>query len=265
VTKLVWDQSGAKVFEAGLDRGVVYFADEPGVAWNGLVSLDESDRMGYESYIFDGEKIGNLPLASGFSGSLTAFTYPPEFLKAVGSSINDDISGLQLMNQKGRVSFGLSYRSLIGDDIDGINLGYKIHILYNLTAVADDIDYETLSDDIDPLEFKWSVSGRMETLAGYKPTAHVIVDSRYLSEVRMDRLEEILYGTETSEPWLPDLATLYEMLNYAYLVTIVDNGNGTWTAMGPSELITMLDATTFEIESDGVTIIDPDTYTIESA
>ncbi len=265
MTKLVWDKSGEKIFEVGLDHGVVYFDDEPGVAWNGLISFDETDQLGHESYTFDGEKRGNLPISSGFSGALSAFTYPPEFLKAIGDGIHPTVPGLHFLNQWGKQSFGLSYRSFIGDDIDGINLGYKIHILYNLTAISSDLDYITLGDDIDPLEFKWAVSGRMETLDGYKPTGHVIIDSRYLSEIRMERLEEILYGTETSDPWLPNLTTLYDLIDNAYLITIVDNGNGTWTASGPNDLITLTDETTFEIESDGVTIIDPDTYTIESA
>lgn len=265
MTKLIWAQSGEKVFEVGLDRGVLYFEDEPGVAWEGLTSVDETDRMGYETYVFDGEKRGHLPVAAGFSGELTAFTYFFEFYKAFGVGISPNTSGLQVLNQPGSKNFGLSYRTFVGDDIDNINLGYKIHILYNLTAVASDTDYETLSDDIDPIEFKWALSSRTERLDGYAPTAHVIFDSRYLSQVRMDRLEEILYGTETSDPWLPSLSVLYELIDNAYLVTIVDNGNGTWTATGPNDLITMLDATTFEIESDGVTIIDPDTYTIESA
>jgi len=265
MAKLVWDQSGEKIFEAGLDRGVLYFEDEPGVAWNGLVSLDEVDLMGYAGYIYDGEKRGNIPIASGFAGELTAFTYPPEFAKAFGTETNDTIAGLHIPNQPSVPNFGLSYRTFVGDDIDNINLGYKIHILYNLTAVESGPDYETLSDDIEPIEFKWSFTSRRERLDGYAPTGHVIIDSRYLSEVRMERLEEILYGTETSDPWLPSLVTLYELIDNSFRVTIVDNGNGTWTASGPNDLVTMIDATTFEIESDGVTIIDPDTYTIESA
>lgn len=265
MTRLSWDSAGEKLFEVGLDRGVLYLTDGTGVAWNGLTEFNEGDVIGLDSYVFDGMKSGNVAVPNGFVGSLSAYTYPEEFLSYLGININDRIPGLQIPNQLGRKSFGLSYRTLVGDDVEGTDLGYKIHILYNLAAVADGIDYETLSDDIDPIEFSWSVIATPEYLEGYKPTAHVIVDSRYLSEIRLSHLEDILYGTDTSTPRLPSLADLLESVTNTFLVTITDHGDGTWTAEGPDDLVVMTDDTTFSITSSGTSVIDPDTYEITSA
>lgn len=265
MTRLSWDGAGDKLFETGLDRGVLYLNDGTGVAWNGLTSFNEGDVIAVESYVYDGLKTGNVSVPNGFVGTLSAYTYPDEFLSYFGVSINDAIPGLQIPNQLGRKSFGLSYRTLVGDDVEGIDLGYKIHILYNLVAVADGVEYETLSDDTDPVEFSWSVLSTPEQLDGYKPTGHVIVDSRYLSALRLAHLEDILYGTETSGPRLPSLSTLFDSVTDTYLVTITDNGDGSWTAEGPDDLVVMTDETTFSITSTGASVIDPDTYEITSA
>lgn len=265
MTRLSWDDAGEKLFETGLDRGVLYLNDGTGVAWNGLTSFNEGDVIGLESYVYDGLKIGNVSVPNGFVGDLSAYTYPDEFLSYIGVSTNEDISGLQIPNQLGRKSFGLSYRTLIGDDVEGTDLGYKIHILYNLMAVADGVDYETLSDEIDPVEFSWSVLSTPEKLDGYKSTGHVIVDSRYLSEIRLSHLEDILYGTDTATPRLPSLETLLESVTDTFLVTITDHGDGSWTAEGPDDLVVMTDDTTFSITSTGASVIDPDTYEITSA
>lgn len=268
MAQLTWDESGEKIFEAGLDRGVLYLNDGTGLAWNGLKAFNEIDLQGFEPYVYDGLRTGNLPVSGDFAGKLTAFTYPDEFLPYIGisSAVKAlNITGLYIPNQLGRRSFGLSYRTLIGDDVKSTDLGYKIHILYNLVASADGIDYETLDDNVDPVDFKWTVTSTPEIVAGYHPTAHVIADSRYLSEIRMAHLEEILYGSETSSPRLPDLASLLDSLDNTYLITITDHGNGTWSAEGPDDLVTMTDETTFSIDSSGVTIIDPDTYDITSA
>lgn len=265
MTKLTWDESGEKIFETGLDRGVLYLNDGSGVAWNGLTSFDENDVNGVEEYIFDGHKIGNFPFSGDFTGKLKAFTYPDEFLSYTGVETNNDISGLQIPYQAGRLSFGLSYRTLVGDDVDGIDFGYKIHILYNLIAIQDEIEYKSLGDDLDPYEFGWEVFSTPEFVDGFHPTAHVVVDTRYLSETRLSHLEDILYGTETSQPRLPGLSDLIESVTNSFLVTITDNGDGSWTAEGPDDLVFMTDETTFSIISDGVTVIDPDTYDITSA
>jgi len=265
MARLSWDNAGEKLFETGLDRGVLYLYDGTGVCWNGLTDFNEGDVIGLDSYVYDGLKTGYVSTPNGFAGSLSAYTYPEEFLSYIGISTNEDISGLQIPNQLGRKTFGLSYRTLVGDDVEGTDLGYKIHILYNLTAVADGIDYETLSDDIEAVEFSWSVLSTPEHLEGFKPTGHVIIDSRYLSEVRLAHLEDILYGTASAGPRLPALSDLLASVTDTYLVTITDNGDGSWTAEGPDNLVSMTDETTFSITSSGASVLDPDTYEITSA
>ena len=264
MARLDWDQSGEKIFDTGLDRGVLYLADSTGVAWNGLISVEEVAIEGADSYFFDGEKYGDLGFSNDFAGKIKAFTYPEEFLTYEGKRTDDAIAGLRIPYQA-QPTFGLSFRTLVGNDVEGLDLGYKIHILYNLLATPGELHYETLSDDVSPLEFEWSVTSKPERVSGYIPTAHVFADSRYMSEEGFAFLEDILYGTDTTTPTLPSLGTLIAMLTTSSTVVITDHGDGTWSAEGPSEFVYMLDETTFEIDGTDVTYLDADTYEISSA
>lgn len=264
MARLDWDQPGEKIFDTGLDRGVLYPMDGTGLPWNGLISVEEVAVQGADSYFFNGEKYGDIGFTNDFSGKIKAFTYPDEFLTYEGKRTDEAIPGLRVPHQS-QPTFGLSYRTLVGDDVDSIDLGYKIHILYNLLAVPSGLSYETLSDDISPMEFEWSVTSKPEKVEGYAPTAHVIADSRYMAEEGFAFLEDILYGTETSSPTLPGLSTLIDMLTTSSTVVITDHGDGTWSAEGPVEFVYMLDETTFEIDGAVVTYLDADTYEISSS
>lgn len=256
--RIQWDQPGERLYEVGLDRGVLYLEDLIGVPWNGLISVDDILRNdSTDAFFFDGNKYAQPSSFGDFAAKIKAFTYPEEFVEYTGYAELDD--GLYLGNQH-KKSFGLSYRTLIGDDLVGQALGYKIHILYNLSAIPDDLSYDTIDDNINPIEFEWVITSQPERSNGNAPTAHVIADSRYTDEAILSVLEDILYGSETNEPTLPSLDTLEDL---DALIIIVDHGDGTWSAIGPDELITEADGT-FEITDANATYLDSDTYTISS-
>ncbi len=260
---LVWDQVGDRLYETGVSKGVLYKDDTFGVAWNGLTSVDEDVSTESEPIYFDGVKINDIVTIGDFNAVLHAYTYPDEFLKYEGTL--QDQTGFYVMNQP-QSRFGLSYQTKIGDDINGIDSGYKIHILYNLTAVPAQRSYESLSDQFDPIEFEWALTSIPEEIENFRPTAHVIFNSRKLDPNLLKDLEDILYGDEDNPPRLPSLKGLATFIRKWDRLIITDNGDGTWTAESSVDgIITMVNPTTFEILSDDVTYIDPFTYRISSS
>jgi hypothetical protein len=260
---LVWDQIGDRLYETGVSKGVLYKDDGFGVVWNGLTAVEEDVSTQVEAVYFDGVKFNDIVTVGDFSAVLRAFTYPDEFLPYEGTF--KDQTGFYVMNQpQGR--FGLSYQTEIGDDINGIESGYKIHVVYNLTAVPSQRAYNTFSEDIEPIEFEWSLTSVPEEVEFYRPTAHIIFNSREMDPNLLKDLEEILYGSEDSDPRLPPLKGLATFIRKWDRLIITDHGDGTWTAESNVEgIITMLDATTFEITSDTAVYLDADTYEISSS
>ncbi|MET0786074.1 MAG: hypothetical protein ABWY25_05160 [Paenisporosarcina sp.] len=260
---LVWDEIGKHFYETGISKGVLYKDDTYGVAWNGLTSIEESTSSSVESIHFDGLKINDLITIGDFTAVLRAFTYPDEFLAYEG--ILQDQTGFYVTDQP-QSRFGLSYQTNVGDDIHGVEGGYKIHLLYNLTAIPAQKLYQTLSEDSSIIEFEWSIRAVPEYIENFRPTAHVIFDSRKLDPYLLEDLESIFYGDENKEPRLPSLKGLATFIRKWDRLIITDNGDGTWTAFSPLEdVIIMIDETTFQIVSDTAVYLDPDTYTIESS
>ena len=143
-----------------------------------------------------------------FKATIEAFTYPEEFLECEG--VLAAPNGLFVTNQSKR-SFGLSYRTLVGDPVDGTDLGYKLHLIYNALASPADVSRNTLSDRVEPIAFSWEVTTKAPRFVGYKPTSYFVVDSRRTPTELMTRIEEILYGTEVAEPRLPSVEELIFM------------------------------------------------------
>lgn len=259
MTALTWDQVGDRIFETGIDRGVLYLEDGTGVVWNGLLSVTERVVGGNETPLYyDGVKFGDHSSVGEFSASLKAFTYPDEFLEFEG--ILDVGNGLFVTNQRTR-RFGLSYRTKIGSDEDGIDSGYKIHLLYNLTAVPSQKTYQTISN-VAPIEFEWNITGIPVEIPTYRPTCHLIFDSRKISELLLSDIEATLYGDESKNASLPPISSLVSFVNDWVIIRIIDNGDGTWTAVAPEEYITILDDTTFQINNANAVMLDSDTYLI---
>ena len=260
---LVWDQIGDRLYETGVSKGVLYKDDGFGVAWNGLTSIEEAVSTESEAVYFDGVKFNDIVTVGDFSAVLRAFTYPDEFLFYEGTL--RDQTGFYVMNQP-QSRFGLSYQTKIGDDISGIDSGYKIHVLYNLTAIPASKAYQSLGENVDPLEFEWNISSIPEEIENFRPTAHIIFNSREIDPNLLKDIEEILYGNEENQPRLPSLKGLATFIRKWDRLIITDLGNGLWSAESNVEgVITMLDATTFEIVTDTATYLDSNTYEISSS
>jgi len=262
MTKIIWDTVGSRFYEAGIDRAVLYVDGGSGVPWNGLTSVTErSSESSGKSLYLDGEKYLNLPVLGEFEGSITAYTYPDEFSICDGSlGIR---SGLYLTHQR-RKTFGLSYRSFIGDDINGVDGHYKIHIIYEALASPSDTNRKSLGSSNDPVDFTWDITAKAPLMDGYRRTAHVVIDSRYAHADIVAAVEDILYGTEIVSPVLPTLSDLITIFDTVGAMTVTDNGDGSFTVVGPDSAITMLDSTTFEIDWPTAIFIDSNTYTISS-
>lgn len=263
MTELVWNQSGEHRYEAGLDRGVLYLPDGGGVPWNGLRAVEEDVGSTSDPVYFDGVKINDIVTLGDFSAVMKAFTYPEEFLQFEG--LIEDQTGLFIADQPQK-TFHLSYRTKIGDDINGIDAGYKIHLLYNLTAIPSQKVYETLTLDSEPMEFEWDITAIPEEIEGFRPTAHIIIDSRKIDPWLLEDIEVILYGDSTRDPELPSLQAFATFIRTWDRLIIVDNGDGTWTATTNRDgMIEMLDETTFQINDANAVYLDAWTYEITSS
>ena len=258
---LEWDKSGEKLYEAGVDRGVLQIGIEPPVVWNGLTDVSDDSTAERKAYYLDGVKYMESVTPSEYSGKLSAYTYPDEFERALG--IDHVADGLSFYEQRPR-SFNLSYRTKIGNDIDGIDHGYKIHFLYNLLAIEDSKSFGSLSDQLDANTFSWTLSGVPRgRVSGYRPTVHISVNSLKTDPSVLSALEDVLYGNDTEEPRFPTIAEVLVIFGGAAGLTITDGGDGTWTADDPGDdFITMVDSDTFRIDDADATYSDPDTYTI---
>lgn len=260
---IVWDETGQRFYETAISKGVFYDVNGFGIPWNGLTSLEESVSNAVQAVHFDGLKINDIVTVGDFSAVLRAFTYPDEFLPYEG--ILEDQSGFFVTDQPGS-RFGLSYQTKVGNDVDGIEHGYKIHILYNLTALPSQKTYQTLSNEAMPMEFEWTITGIPEAIENFRSTVHIIFDSNKMDQWLLEDLEHIIYGDEDSDPYLPPLKGLATFIRKWDRLIITDHGDGTWSAESPRDgQIVMVDGTTFQIVSDTAIYLDPDTYTISSS
>ena len=263
MTALVWDETGQRFFEAAVSNGVFYDQDGLGTVWNGLTAIEENSSNQVSAVHFDGLKINDVVTIGDFSATMRAWTYPDEFLPYEG--IGEEQRGFFIANQAVH-RFGLSYQTKVGNDIEGLTFGYKIHVLYNLTAIPGQKLYQTMSLETEPAEFEWSITGIPEGIENYRPTAHVIFDSTRMDPWLLEDLKGILYGDEENPPHLPPLKGLATFIRKWERLIIIDHGDGTWTAESPrDEDIIMLDETTFEITADTAVYLDPETYEISSS
>lgn len=262
MARILWGEVGQRFYEAGVDRGVLYVADLPGVPWNGLISVSETPSGGeQEPYYLDGVKYLETSAPEEFNATIEAFTYPPEFEQCDGSE--EVFNGLSL-RQRPRKPFGLSYRTKIGNDVDGLEHGYKLHLVYNALAAPTNRGNSSISDTIEPDILSWSISARPIHVPGYQPTAHFVVDSRRTDPLVLADLENILYGSDMVTAHLPTQEELFNTFQAYSGFVVVDNGDGTFTVTAPDDVLIMLDSTTFEITWPSAVYTDEDTYTLSS-
>lgn len=209
MTRLIWNGTGERFYENGVDRGVLY-VDLDGVPWSGLVSVTESPTGGEaKPYYLDGVKYLNLSSSEEFEATINAFNSPTEF--GVCDGIASIHNGLFATQQR-RKPFRMSYRTMVGNDLNP-NFGYKIHLVYNALAVPTERANTTLSDSPEAATFSWKITTLPPAASGLKPTAHFVVDSRYTPSELLTDLEDILYGNESVTASMPTAQDLIDMFN----------------------------------------------------
>ena len=203
---LTWDDVGEKVYETGVDHGVLYLPDPSGVyntgfAWNGLTTVTESPSGADPNPQFaDNIKYLNLVSAEEFGGTIEAFTYPEEFGQCDGTAL--PAPGVAV-GQQGRKMFGLSYRTKVGNDVDGVDFGYKLHLIYGAQAAPSEKAYATINDSPAAINFSWAITTTPVPVTGLKPAALIVVDSTVVDSADLLALEDLLYGKASVEAALP--------------------------------------------------------------
>lgn len=206
MTKLVWDQTGQRFFETGVDHGVLYIPDNTGayvngVAWNGLTSVSETPTGAEPNAQYaDNIKYLNLFSAEEFGATIEAFTYPDEFAQFDGLSV--PTPGLTV-GQQSRKVFGLAYRTRIGNDVDGDSHGYKLHLIYGCQASPSEKAYNTINDTPEAITFSWEISTTPVAVENHRPTSVLTIDSTKVDAGTLEALEQILYGDVAVSPRLP--------------------------------------------------------------
>lgn len=243
MTKLLWGEDRNKTFEIGVSRGVVYPAHYPVAMWEGLTSVSEKPSVENQAYYMYGDKRLEKTSPEEFAATVEAFTYP------------------EIIDKENAIFLGFTYRSEIS------NGHYKLHLVYNPKFVTSDYQYTSIDEDIEPSLFSWDLVTKPVNIYGYAPTAHLILESNQDFSSTMRSIEDILYGTDVSDPYWPDPNVVLDIVNNSGqfdTLLIIDHGNGMWTAVGPDNMVRFLDDTTFEIDSPTVVYLTDDAYNVSS-
>lgn len=245
MTRVSWDETGKRFFEAGVDRGVIFPQGSTPRAWNGLTAVKEAPTDSETaSLVQDGRKYRNKEARGSFAATLDCLSYP------------------DVLDERFE-EFGLSYRTGLGSDLEE-NLGYKLHLVYNGLFALPTANYSTMSQNTSPTAFSWNLTTRPAYFGAQRFSAHLVIDSTKTYSGVMEVFEDILYGTESTDGVFPGPQQVLDFFADHALIKITDYGDGTWSAEGPDELVQMLDPITFQIDSFGAVYIDTETYTIES-
>ena len=217
--KLSWDGVGERFYETGVSKGVLYpFATETanypkGVAWNGLISVSESPSGAEATPLYaDDTKYLNLISKEEFSATIEAYTYPEEFKACNGEA--DLVDGVSI-GQQSRQTFGMSYKTVIGNDTEGNAKGYKIHLIYGCLATPSEKTYTTVNDSPEAITFSWEINTTPVNVEGHQQTSIVTIDSTKLSAAQLKAVEDALYGTDSADPYLPTPDEIKALINGA--------------------------------------------------
>lgn len=205
MSKIVWDQTGERLYETGVKYGVLYpmeaGAYPKGVAWNGLTAVTESPSGAEATPLYaDDIKYLNLMSAEEFGATIEAYTYPDEFAACDGSA---ELATGVMIGQQARKAFGLCYRTAIGNDVDGNDHGYKLHIIYGAMAAPSEKAYASINDSPEAITFSWEITTTPVNVTGFKPTASIVIDSTKVDAGKLAELEDMLYGSADKEAMLP--------------------------------------------------------------
>ena len=208
MSKIVWDQTGDRLYETGVKNGVLYIPTagvySKGVAWNGLTAVTESPSGAEATALYaDDTKYMSLMSAEEFGATIEAYTYPDEFAACDGSA---ELADGVMIGQQKRSTFGLCYKTTIGNDTDGNDHGYKLHIIYGAMAAPSEKAYASINDSPEAITFSWEITTTPVNVTGAKPTASLVIDSTKADPSKLAALEDILYGKDgepANEPRLP--------------------------------------------------------------
>lgn len=215
---LVWDQTGEKFYETGVKNGVLYVQHTDGtypkgVAWNGLTAVTESPSGAEKTPLYaDDTKYLNLMSAEEFGATIEAYTYPDEFAQCDGSA---EIAEGVTIGQQARKTFGMAYKTTLGNDVSNNDYGYKLHIIYGALASPSEKGYSTINDSPEAITFSWEVTTTPVNVTGKKPTASLVIDSTKANPEKLAALEKILFGSAEAAARLPlpdEIATLMKNL-----------------------------------------------------
>ena len=203
---LTWDETGKRLYETGVRKGVLYVMDNSGtypkgVAWNGLTAVTESPSGADSNPLYaDDIKYLDLRSAEEFGATIEAYTYPDEFAECDGTA---ELAEGVTVGQQARKTFGLSYRTVLGNDVSNDAYGYKLHLIYGATASPSEKGYQTVNDSPEAITFSWELTTTPVNVTGLKPTALITIDSTKADPTKLAALEAILYGSGEKEPRLP--------------------------------------------------------------
>lgn len=262
MTRLKWNTPGDRFYETGVDRGVLYI-DGKGVPWSGITSVVEVvDGGDPKQYYLDGQNYRNIAARQQFKATIKAFFSPPEFDACDGVKALTD--GLFVSQQK-RKSFGFSYRSKLGNDLEGVEHGSKIHLVYNALAAPSERSYNSMSNEINLEPLSWDIVSKPVKVPGAAPSAHLVIDTSKLYPWVTNMLEDILYGDESTPARLPQPEEILTVIqdNSAYELTVFENG--TFTIAAPDAAVRMVAEGQWELDWDAARYISDDTYVIETS
>ena len=248
---------GAAYVTASTKREIVTLA----VPWMGLQSVDEEGGDSAAAYYIDGRPFLYLPRPKEFKASLKAITYPDAFSEIMG--VQEVADGMYLDSQAG-TTFDLSYRTLVGNAIDGVDHGYKIHLVYNCSVAPQSNSYESLGSSINPTAFSWEIQAVPVRVEGFRPTAHIIIDTRHMQQSKIDAVEALIYGSDDTVANMPSPQDIFDLLSFGDTIIVTDNGDGTFDVTGSYENVYMIDNGIFRVDNvDGQDNGDG-TFTISS-
>lgn len=240
MSKLIWDNTGERYYETGVKKGVLYPLDTTdasnpyplGVVWNGLSSVQESPSGADANAIYaDDIKYLELRGAEEFGATIEAYTYPDEFAVCDGSA---EVAEGVMIGQQVRKRFGFCYRTILGNDTETDSYGYKLHLIYNAMASPSERQYQTVNDSPEAITFSWEVTTTPVAVDGYKPTASLTIDSTKADPTKLAELEDALYGTENSDPYLPLPGEVIDMMGGATTFDITLNRANATVKVGKS-------------------------------
>lgn len=244
---ITWDKPDERYFEHGLDRGVLYIPGLNPLPWNGLTGFDEGGESGASTILYRDGVIYLADVdASDFSGHLTALFYPNEFHECLGKPEVTD--GLYADNQKPK-RFGFAYRTLVGSGTTGDMFGYQIHLVYQAMASIAARNRKTLGSDVTPIEFGFDIVCTPVKLAGYRPTAHYVIDTRNMSQSTVTQLENILYGEGATPGRMPSPQELFDIMNFGDAMVFTVHANKTYTVEGSAKNLAAIDSRHFQMKN----------------